>query len=145
VKQGSAVIFLQPQVLQQGDDPLGWLPLANRGTLQHIGGWLYLADEWAKAHPIFEGLQAGGLMDYTIYREIIANTVLTGQDLPAEAVAGSMKTSQDYSSGLLVGVWPLGKGRVVLNTLYIRENLGTHPAAERLLRNMLNYADGSGG
>jgi hypothetical protein len=145
VKQGSAVIFLQPQVLQKGDDPLGWLPLANRGTVQHIGGWLYLADEWAKAHPIFEGLQAGGLMDYTIYREIISNTVLTGQDVPAEAVAGSMKTSQDYSSGLLVGVWPLGKGRVVLNTLYIRENLGTHPVAERLLRNMLNYADGSGG
>jgi hypothetical protein len=28
----------------------------------------------------------------------------------------------------------------VLNSLRIRENLGRHPAAERLLRNMLRYA-----
>jgi hypothetical protein len=28
----------------------------------------------------------------------------------------------------------------ILNTLRIRETLGSHPAAERLLRNMLNYA-----
>jgi hypothetical protein len=134
------VIFLQPGVLAQGDQPLGRSPLANPGTLQHVGGWLYLADEWAKRHPIFEGLPCGGLMDYASYREIIPNTVFVGQDPPAEAVAGSMKTSQDYASGLLLGVWQLGEGRVVLNSLHIRENLGTHPAAERLLRNLLNYA-----
>lgn len=33
-----------------------------------------------------------------------------------------------------------GAGRFIVNTLRIRENLGTDPAAERLLRNMLNYA-----
>jgi hypothetical protein len=140
VKQGCTVIFLQPQVLARGDEPLGWLPLANKGRFEHIGGWLYLADEWAKRHPVFEGLPCGGLMDYAYYREIIANTVFTGQDPPAEAIAGSMKTSQDYASGLLVGVWQIGEGRVLLNALYVRENLGSHPAAERLLRNMLNYA-----
>jgi hypothetical protein len=51
-----------------------------------------------------------------------------------------MKTSQAYSSGLLVAVHNLGAGRFILNTLFIRDNLGTHPAAERLLRNMLRYA-----
>jgi hypothetical protein len=34
----------------------------------------------------------------------------------------------------------LGAGRFIVNTLRIRENLGTDPAADRLLRNMLNYA-----
>ena len=34
----------------------------------------------------------------------------------------------------------LGAGRFVLNNLLVRENLGRMPAAERLLRNMLNYA-----
>jgi len=138
--RGATVVFLQPQVLARGDDALGRLPLAQRGRLQHIGGWLYLADEWAKRHPVFEGLPAGGLMDYAFYREIIPNTVFTGLEAPAEAVAGSMKTSQDYASGLLVGVWNVGEGRVVLNGLYVRENLGVHPAAERILRNLLNYA-----
>ena len=34
----------------------------------------------------------------------------------------------------------LGEGRFILNSLKIRENLGQVPVAERLLRNMLNYA-----
>ena len=79
-------------------------------------------------------------MDYTFYREIIPDVVWSGQDPPAEAVAGAIKASQDYSSGLMVAVYELGAGRFVLNTLRIRENLGRHPAAERLLRNMLRYA-----
>jgi hypothetical protein len=33
-----------------------------------------------------------------------------------------------------------GGGRFLLNTLPIREQLSTSPVAERLLRNLLNYA-----
>ena len=89
-----------------------------------IRGWLYLKDEWAKRHPIFDGLPSGGLMDYTFYREIIPDLVLSGQDPPAEAVAGAIKASQDYSSGLMLAVHEFGAGRFILNTLLIRENLG---------------------
>ena len=79
-------------------------------------------------------------MDYAYYREIMPLLVWQGQDPPAEAVAGAIKASQDYSSGLMVTVYDLGAGRFVLNTLRIRENLGSHPAAEHLLRNMLRFA-----
>jgi hypothetical protein len=140
VENGATAVFLSPDVLRKGDQPLGWLPLANKGTATPIRGWLYLKDEWAKRHPIFDGLPAGGLMDYTFYREIIPDTVLAGQDPPAEAVAGAIKASQDYSSGLMLAVHESGAGRFILNTLLIRENLGANPAAERLLRNLLNYA-----
>ena len=54
--------------MKKGGQPLGWLPLANKGTASPIRGWLYLKDEWAKRHPIFDGLPSGGLMDYTFYR-----------------------------------------------------------------------------
>jgi hypothetical protein len=144
VERGATAIFLVPGVLQKGDQPLGWLPLANKGSsryLDNMWGGLYLKDEWAKRHPIFDGLPSGGLMDYTFYREIIPGIGLTGQDPPAEAVAGAIKASQDYSSGLLLAVYKSGRGRFILNTLLIRENLGTHPAAERLLRNLLNYGN----
>ena len=140
VENGATAVFLSPDVLRKGDHPLGWLPLENKGTATPIRGWLYLKDEWAKRHPIFDGLPAGGLMDYTFYREIIPDTVLAGQDPPAEAVAGAIKASQDYSSGLMLAVHESGAGRFILNTLLIRENLGANPAAERLLRNLLNYA-----
>ncbi|MCY3019578.1 MAG: glycoside hydrolase family 2 [Planctomycetota bacterium] len=142
VERGATAVFLSPDVLKQDDQPLGWLPLTNKGSAKPIRGWLYLKDEWAKRHPIFDGLPSGGLMDYTFYREIIPDMVLIGQDPPAEAVAGAIKASQDYASGLMVAVHKSGTGRFILNTLLIRENLGQHPAAERLLRNLLNYAAG---
>ena len=140
VARGSTAVFLSHGVFAGKRRPFAWLPLVNKGAPITIRGWLYLKDEWAKRHPIFEGLPAGGLMDYTYYREIIPDIVLSGQDPPAEAVAGAIKASQGYASGLTVSVYKLGKGRFILNTLRIRGNLGRHPAAERLLRNMLRYA-----
>jgi hypothetical protein len=47
-----------------------------------------------------------------------------------------------FVHGMHVAVYELGLGRFILNTLNIESNLGKHPAAERLLRNMLNYAAG---
>ena len=140
IARGSTVIFLTPEIFAEADRPTAWLPLANKGTAAAIRGWLYLKDEWTKTHPIFEGLPAGGLMDYTYYRELIPDLVWQGQDPPAEAVTGAIKASQDYTSGLMVSVYDLGEGRFVLNTLRVRENLDRHPVAERLLRNMLRYA-----
>ncbi len=140
VAQGSTAIFLCPEVFAKGGNPVAFLPLANKGALVPVVGWLYLKDEWAKRHPIFDGLPAGGLLDYTYYREIIPDALLLGQDAPVEAVAGAIKASQDYASGIMLSVYDLGAGRFVLNTLLVRENLGQHPAAERLLRNVLRYA-----
>jgi beta-galactosidase/beta-glucuronidase len=140
IARGSTAIFLSPDVFKKGDNPISFVPLQNKGTLSVIIGHIYLKDEWAKRHPIFDGLPAGGLMDYTFYREILPDVVWAGQDPPAEVVAGAIKASQDYSSGLLVSVYNLGAGRFILNALRILENLGRDPVAERLLRNMLRYA-----
>jgi hypothetical protein len=138
--RGQTVVFLTPEVFQRDNQPAGWLPLENKGSLTAIHGWLYLKDEWCKRHPIFDGLPTGGLMDYAYYRELIPDAVWSGQEPPAEAVAGAMKASQDYASGLMVAVYHLGAGRFVLNTLRIRENLPQHPVAGRLLVNLLRYA-----
>ena len=141
VRGGATAVFLSPAAFRRGDDSTALLPLTKRGAVTSIYGWLYLKDEWAKPHPIFDGLPTG-LMDYTYYRELISDLVLVGQDPPAEAVAGAIKASQDYGSGLMLAVYPLDRGRIVLNTLLIRENLGTHPAADRLLLNLLRFAAG---
>ncbi len=124
----------------EGDQPLRWLPLAQRGTLQGITGWLYLRDEWTNPSPLLDGLPAGGLMDYITWRELIPDLLLRGQEPPEAAVAGAIKASQDYASGLTLGVWRLGAGQMVVNTLRISEHLGRHPIAERLLRNLLRDA-----
>lgn len=140
IARGSAVVFLSPAVFAGDNQPTALVPLANKGALTVIPNWLYHKDEWCKRHPIFDGLPAGGLMDYTFYREIIPDVVWSGLDPPAEAVAAGINASQGYSSGLMVAVYNLGSGRFIINTLRICENIGSNPVAERLLRNMLNYA-----
>ena len=101
---------------------------------------MFPKDDWAKKHPIFDGLPCGQIMDHGFYRDIIPDLAWVCQDVPAEVVAAAINTSREYKSGLLVSVHDFGSGRIILNTLLIRENLGKNPIAEQLLRNMLNYA-----
>ncbi|MBI5834690.1 MAG: glycoside hydrolase family 2 [Armatimonadetes bacterium] len=140
IARGSSVVYLDASALAEGDQTLRWLPLAQKGALVDVYGWLYLRDEWTRSHPLLDGLPAGGLMDYGYWRELIPDLLLCGQEPPAEAVAGAIKASQDYQSGLSLVVHRLGAGRFVVNTLRIREHLGRHPAAERLLRNLISDA-----
>jgi hypothetical protein len=79
-------------------------------------------------------------MDYSYYREIIPDVVFTGIEPATDPVAGGINASWGYQSGLLVGVYRLGAGEFILNSLLIRENLGAVPQADRLLRNLLRFA-----
>jgi hypothetical protein len=139
VARGSSAIFLSPDVFQQGGNALARLPLKTKGTLARMGGWLYHKDEWAKQHPIFDGLQSGGMMDYAVYRDIIPDLAFAGGEEPSEPIAGANDVSCGYSAGLMVARYDFGEGRFILNTLNIQDNLGKDPAAERLLRNLLRY------
>jgi hypothetical protein len=140
VARGSTVVFLSPSVVGRENQPTAFLPLANKGTIAALPAWLYHKDDWAKQHPVFEGLPSGGLLDYAFYRELIPDIAFVGQEPPAQAIAGAINATIGYSSGLHIAEYPFGAGRCLINTLRIRENLSTHPAAERLLRNMLRYA-----
>jgi len=158
IARGSTVVFLDPAILSDGQNATRWVPLQGKGLLAPINwvGGYYRADTWAKNHPIFEGLPSGGLMDPVFYREILPQhaflrcytvhrgftqeEVTADLDEPTEAVCGANRLSANYASGLHVAVYRLGAGRFILNNLLIRENLGSVPAAERLLRNLLNYA-----
>ena len=139
IARGSTAVFLCPEVFSDGKSNVACLPLKNKGSLVGLPSWLYHKEDWNKKHAIFEGLPAPGLMDYTYYREILPDIVFAGQDPPLEAVAGAINAAIGYSSGLLVAVHRFGEGKFV-NTLQIRQNLGSHPVAERLLRNLLRYA-----
>jgi len=142
ITRGSAVVFLCSEVFAEGDQPTRWVPLVGKGGFS-AGSDLYIRDEWAKRHPLFEGLPAGGLMDYTFYREIIPDRAFCNQDPPTEVAAAGIRAAihpSGYASGCLASVYRTGAGMYVLNTLRIRETLGNHPAAERLLRNLLRYS-----
>jgi hypothetical protein len=142
ITRGAAVVFLCPEVFAEGDQPTRWVPLVGKGSFS-AGSDLYIRDEWAKRHPLFAGLPAGGLLDYTFYREIVPSQAFCNQDPPTEIAAAGIRAAihpSGYASGYLASVYRTGAGMYVLNTLRIRETLGPNPVAERLLRNMLCYA-----
>jgi hypothetical protein len=141
IARGSHAVFLTFDVFMKDGNPLYWVPLVNKGTRPWLPLGLNHKDDWAKRHPIFDGLPAGGILDHTFYRAISGSNVgFVGQESLAEAVAGSINTSIGYGGVLSIGVFNLGSGQFTLNELSIRENLGVDPVAERLLRNMLRHA-----
>ena len=77
---------------------------------------------------------------------IIARPGASGSGLTLkEVISGITRTSsssanREFISGLQVAIYELNAGSFMLNTLSIMPNLDQHPAAERLLRNMLNHA-----
>ncbi|MGB2754844.1 MAG: glycoside hydrolase family 2 TIM barrel-domain containing protein [Phycisphaerae bacterium] len=138
IARGSAVVFLTPS-----GDTMQWSPLSEKPVLRGTPMWYFHADFWAKRHPILDGLPCGGIMDYRFYRDVISDQVFSRKQPPDEAVCGAMLAcggDGSSRSDLAISVHRLGEGRFILNSLRIRDSLGSHPAAERLLRNMLNYA-----
>jgi hypothetical protein len=140
ISQGATAIFLSPSVFAENKAPVAWLPASVTGTLGSLNSWLYLMDAWGKEHPIFDGLPTNGLLDYVFYRNLIRDLAFNFDVAPTEAVAGGIEAAVNYGSGLLISVHQQDAGRLILNTLLIRENLGSDPTAERLLRNMLRFA-----
>ena len=138
------MVFLSSSVFAHGDKPLALPPLAAKGSLinlDFVAGY-YRGDAFAPLHPVFDGLPAGGVLDYNIYRNIIpqGGCGFAGVDAPGDLIVGNIQLSYGYASNIQMAAYHFGAGSFVINTLRIRENLGTDPAAERLLRNLLNYA-----
>jgi hypothetical protein len=144
--RGSAVLFLSPEAFNREKDSVGWLPLANKGRCYRFGDWLYHKECVAKEHPVFEGLQGKGILDWYYYGPVIPHFLFDGQDTPREVIAAAFATGYPipggYASGVLLGSYQFGEGRFIVNTFPVMENAEGHPAAGRLLLNMIKYAGG---
>ncbi len=84
------------------------------------------------------------MLDPTYYRDLIADETFDGQEEPDEVVAGGFAVGSyhpgGYAAGLTIAVFRCGAGRLIVNSLPILEHLEMHPAADRLLANMIDYA-----
>jgi hypothetical protein len=140
MEKGGIVIFLSPSVFRKGDDPLFWLPLKKKGRCYAFYDWLYHKEIVAKPHPIFEGLPTG-IMDWDFYGPLISPLLFEGQDEPDEVIAAAFAVSYPvpggYASGIMLAFYRFGEGGFYINSFPILENIGRHPAADRLLLNFI--------
>ncbi|MFN8492632.1 MAG: glycoside hydrolase family 2 TIM barrel-domain containing protein [Caldilineaceae bacterium] len=141
INQGASAIFLSPSALQQGENSVGRLPFGERLRFTPFHDWLYHKECVAKPHPLFAGLAAPGIMDWDYYGPVIPHAFFTDQATPDDVAAAAFAVGYScpggYAAGLLLATYHFGQGRLVLNTLRILENLEQHPAAGRLLLNLL--------
>ncbi len=142
---GAGVVFLSGRIFREGKAAMNWLPLKNKGRCRTVHDWLYHKDCVANRHPVFDGLQGPGIMDWDYYGPIIPHEIFEGQDTPDETIAagfatGNAQFGKGYGSCLLMAMYKSGKGRIILSTPCILENLDSHPAADRLLVNLIRYA-----
>jgi hypothetical protein len=146
--RGSSVVFLSPSAFKRDKDAVAWLPLAQKGRCYRFNDWLYHKECVAKAHPVFEGLQGRGILDWYYYGPVIPTYLFDGQETPqdliAAAFAAGYSTPGGYASGVLLGTYRFGEGRFILNTFPLLDQVGRHPAADRLLLNLVKFAGKSG-
>ncbi|MDD4869019.1 MAG: glycoside hydrolase family 2 TIM barrel-domain containing protein [Kiritimatiellae bacterium] len=145
VARGSVAVFLKPGAFKKGSDIVGWLPLKNKGRLTSFHDWLYHKECVAKKHPFFNGLQPAGIMDWDYYGPLITRQFFEGQDTAEDIAATAFVICHNsrpdgYAAGTMLGVYRFGSGKIILNTFNILDNVDKHPAADRLLMNMINYA-----
>ena len=75
---------------------------------------------------------------------------LEGIDTPDDTIAAAFATGhttypEGYGSSILIGAWNKGAGRFILSTPAVLGNLDAHPAADRLLVNMILYGQNAPG
>ena len=99
-------------------------------------------------HPIFEGLPVEKLFGRE-YRNVMPFESLTPSSRfepqkTWESVCGLVTGYRGFV-GHCVLLMPMGEGMIILNTLRLAENLGVDPLADRILANMVRYAERAGG
>ncbi len=147
VARGTTAIFLATEALGTPKDPLVYLPLANRGKLdEDSAGYFWGRDDIAKPHPIFESLPSRCVMDLSFYRDIIPSKSFLELDEKAEVIvhcfALGRPGGQGYWSAANLVMYRFGEGTIIVSTLRLLETLGRHPAADRMVLNLLTYASG---
>ena len=155
IKAGGTAVYLQgggPKVrwgVAGKSSPL--LPI-NARTKRAMGNWMCIP-RLVNDHPVFDGLPTGCMMG-PIYENVWAQSTLL--DVGGETIAGAIGFDwfPDYDLskrhyygpgdtwwGADMAIVPLGSGRCIVSQLRLVENLGQDPVADRILFNLIDFAN----
>ena len=143
IKNGTKALFLSPFVFAENGDTAAKLPagIKQNGRLREMRDWLYHKEYVGLRNKILDGMQGPGILDWEYYGQLCNDYFFEGIKIPDDiAVVGIAVgyPGPGYDEGVIVGGYKFGEGYFMLNAMSVLENAG-HPAADKLLRNLLNY------
>ena len=121
----------------------GLFPFKLKGRVAY-GSWTGVY-HYIKKHPIFEGLPVNCFMGQD-FQNVCAVETIT--DCEGKTIVGSLSWScimnyrgpRDVWWGSDLTIIPYGRGKIILSTMQLIENLGKDPIADKIFYNMLKFA-----
>ena len=143
VKKDGTTLF----ILDRADT---WMDVIQENTSAKYSGSFKIGTAWlgglhfVRAHPLFKDLPVNTAMDWP-YQAVVRNgKTRSGLLLEGEELVAGAWHCYPMSLGTAVGVIPCGKGRIVVSTLEIAEQLGSSDTsahvARKLLCNFVSFA-----
>ena len=140
---GTTILLLSPKPLR-GEADASQLPWGEAIRARAFHDWLYHKDLVSRRHPVFEGLQSGSVFDWSHWGHVLGHDLFDCDQAPDEVIAAAFAVGYScpggYDSGVILGSQTMGKGRLIFNALQVLPHINQHPAADRLLLNLIDYA-----
>ena len=143
-KDGTTLVFI--------DSPESWMKLITRASGIKSTGAFSVGRDWlggqyfVRQHPLFKDLPVNCGMNWP-YQAVLMGGWRHGLNLEGEELVAGCYHSWPMTLGTAVGVTGCGKGRIIVSTLNIANNLasqsGPAQVARKLLCNYLNFAAGA--
>ena len=120
------------------------------GRRIYYRNWLYHVDCYAAPGSVFSGLTGSGapgserdcgILDMELWGDVYPSCYIADAEKPdfthAAAFGTGLLTENRTLSALVLGEYAYGKGRIVVNTFRILDNLGRSPLADRLAEKLI--------
>ncbi len=135
IDAGAVAIFMEPEAF----DPAVWAPC----PLRISNDWLQHKEYVAKSHAVMNGLQTSGMLDPDYYGPLFAPRIFDREPPAQEVIVAAFACGVTYldplyAAGVVIGRYARGSGQYILNALAVLDNVDRHPAADRLLLNLID-------
>jgi hypothetical protein len=135
-QNGGRVLWLAEES-DSGQTHLGNLSIAQRHGRSWQGDWAS-SMSWIRQDKIFGGIPSGGTVDFA-FADLTPETVIVGltpRDFAANVHSG-LFVGWVHHLVALVAERPIDRGRVMICTYRLRDQLGSHPVATLMMRDMI--------
>lgn len=113
------------------------------GKRIYYRNWLYHLDSYASPSPLFEGILDSGILDMDDFRDIYPCHYMLETAKPVKthcvAFGSGLFAPDNCIAGLVLGEFSYGKGKFLVNTLRLTENIGSDVIADRILSNAIKH------